>query len=185
MVMARLAQAMPAAPAPLTTILTFSIFLPTISSALSMAGAGDDRRAVLVIVEDRDVHDLLQLFLDVEALGPLDVLEVDAAEGRLENLDGADDLVGILGVQLDVEDVDVGKALEEDPFAFHHRFAGERADVAQAENGGAVGDDGDQVPLGGVLIGEGRDPSRFPGKARRLPDCRPATSRGWWHMAWW
>ena len=44
----------------------------------------DDRRAVLVVVEDRDLHALAQLALDVEALGRLDVLEVDAAERRLQ-----------------------------------------------------------------------------------------------------
>ena len=48
--------------------------------ALSSAGAGDDRRAVLVVVEDRDLHPLAQRLLDVEALGSGDVLEVDAAE---------------------------------------------------------------------------------------------------------
>ena len=42
----------------------------------------DDRRAVLVVMEDRDVHELAQALLDDEALRRLDVLEVDAAEGR-------------------------------------------------------------------------------------------------------
>ena len=37
--------------------------------------------------------------------------------------------------------------------AFHHRLAGERADVAESEDGGAVGDDGDEVALRGVLVG--------------------------------
>ena len=82
----------------------------------------------------------LQPLLDLEALRRLDVLEVDAAEGRLEQLDGADELLGIVGGDLDVEDVDVGEALEEDALALHHRLAGERPDVAQAEHRGAVGD---------------------------------------------
>ena len=45
--------------------------------------ADDDGGAVLVVVEDRDLHALAQLRLDVEALRRLDVFEVDAAEGRL------------------------------------------------------------------------------------------------------
>jgi hypothetical protein len=57
--------------------------------------ADDDRRAVLVVVEDRDPHPLAQLPLDVEAFGRLDVLEIDAAEGRLERGDGVDQLVRI------------------------------------------------------------------------------------------
>jgi hypothetical protein len=50
--------------------------------ALIRPARGDDRRAVLVVMEDRDVHQLAQALLDDEALRRLDVLEVDAAEGR-------------------------------------------------------------------------------------------------------
>ena len=57
---------------------------------------------------------LRSVFFDVEALRRLDVFQVDAAEGGLEDLAGADDFVRILGVELDVEDVDIGEALEED-----------------------------------------------------------------------
>ena len=115
--------------------------------------AGDDGGAVLVVVEDRDVHGLLQFLLDVETLGRLDVLQVDAAEGRLEQLAGLDDLVRIFRVELDVEDVDVGKAFEEDPLAFHDRLPGQGARFAQPEDRGAVGDHRHQIALGGVLVG--------------------------------
>ena len=37
--------------------------------------------------------------------------------------------------------------------AFHDRLAGERADVAESEHGGAVGDDGDEVAARRVLVG--------------------------------
>jgi hypothetical protein len=65
-------------------------------------------------------------------------------------------------VDLDVEHVDAGELLEQDRLAFHHRLAGERADVAEAEHGGAVGDHGDQVAARGVA----RRPS--PGRRDRL-----------------
>ena len=45
-------------------------------------GQHDDRGAVLVVVEDRDVERLLQPPLDLEAARRGDVLEVDAAERR-------------------------------------------------------------------------------------------------------
>ena len=38
-------------------------------------------------------------------------------------------------------------------FAFHDGLAGECADVAETEHGGAVGDDGHEVALVGVAIG--------------------------------
>ena len=88
----------------------------------------------------------------IEALRRLDVFEVDAAEGGLQHLAGADDLVRGRGVQFEIEHVDVGEALEQDALAFHDRLAGEGADIAQSEDRGAVGDDGDQVALGGVFV---------------------------------
>ena len=54
-------------------------------------------------------------------------------------------LSGSLLVDLDVEHVDAGEFLEQHALAFHHRLAGKRADVAQAEHRRAVGDDADQV----------------------------------------
>jgi len=85
-------------------------------------GAGDDRRPVLVVVEDGDLHDLLEALFDFKTGGRGDVFEVDPAEGRLERLDHPDYVVGIGGVDFDVEDVDVGEALEEDAFPLHHRL---------------------------------------------------------------
>ena len=107
---------------------------------------------MLVVVEDRDVAALLERLLDFEALRSADVLEVDPAEGGRQQLAETDDLLGVLGVDLDVEDVDVGKTLEEHPLALHHRLAGHRADVAETEDRGAVGDHRHEVALVGVLV---------------------------------
>ena len=115
-------------------------------------GAGDDRGAMLVVVKNGNAKCLAERLLDVEALGRLDVLEIDAANGGLEELAEPDDVVGVLGADLEVEDVDVGKLLEEVRLAFHDRLAGQRTDVAEAEHGGSVRHDGDEVALGRVLI---------------------------------
>jgi len=114
---------------------------------------GDDSGAVLVIVKHRYLHGLLQNFFDVEAFGCFDVFEVDAAEGGLEQLAGFDDFVGVVSVELDVEDVDVGEAFEKYTLPFHNGLTGERADVAEAEDGCAVADDGDKISFGGIAIG--------------------------------
>src|SRR3990172_9456372 len=84
------------------------------------------------------------------------VLQVDAAEGGFEELAGADHLFRVFGLELDVEDVDVGEALEEHTLAFHHRLAGPGADIAEAEHGGAVRHHRHQVPLGRVLVEQAR-----------------------------
>ena len=63
---------------------------------VEQGGEHDDRGAVLVVVEDRDVEAGLQALLDLEAAGRADVLEVDAAERGGDRLDGRDDLVRVL-----------------------------------------------------------------------------------------
>ena len=146
--------------------------------------ADDDRGAVLVVVEDRDLHALAQLLLDVEALRRLDVLEIDAAEGRLQRGDDLDQLVRVELVELDVEDVDAGELLEQDGLAFHHRLGGERADGAQAQHGRAVGDHADQVGARGQLGGRRRiahDLVAGGGDAGRIGERR---GRAGWPAAW-
>ncbi len=126
---------------------------------------------MLVVVEDGDVHLLAQATLDLEALGRLDVFQVDAAEGRLETPHAFDELVDRLGVNLDVEAVDVGELLEEDRLALHDGLRREGTDVTEAEDGRAVRDDRDEVALRGELVdGVGvlrDDPARF-GDAGRV-----------------
>ena len=80
-------QAIAAAPAPFTTTLTSRELAAGEVAGVDQAGGGDDRGAVLVVVEDRDVHPLAQRLLDDEAVWRGDILEVDPAEARLEQLD--------------------------------------------------------------------------------------------------
>ena len=114
----------------------------------------------------------LRLLLDDEALGRLDVLEIDAAEGGAEVAHAVDEFVDVLGIDLEVDGVDIGEALEQDRLAFHHRLGGQRAEIAEAEDGRAVGDDGDEVALGGVVVGRGgilaRSRRHGHGDARRI-----------------
>ena len=123
-------------------------------------GGDDDRRAVLIVVEHRNAHAGLRLLLDLEALRPLDVLEIDAAESRLQRDDDVDEPVDVGLGDLDVEHVDAGEFLEQNRLALHHRLAGERADRAEAQHRRAVGQHGDEVlprsEIGG-LVGVGGD----------------------------
>ena len=111
---------------------------------------------MLIVMHDRDLHPLLQRLLDDEAFGRLDVFKVDAAEARFHQRDRCDDRVGVLGCKLDIDRVDIGEALEQHCLAFHHRLGGKRAEIAHAEDRGAVRDHRDQIALGGVIISGGR-----------------------------
>ena len=117
------------------------------------AGGGDDRGAVLIVVEDGNVHQFAKALLDDETLRRLDVLQIDAAERGAEIAHGVDEGVGILGVDLKVDGVEIGEAFEQRALAFHDRLGGERAKIAKAKNRGAVGDDGDHVRARGVVVG--------------------------------
>ncbi len=108
---------------------------------------------MLVVVEHRDAHAGAQFGLDGEAFGGLDVLQVDRAEGRLQGGHDVAEACRVGRVDLDVEHVDAGELLEQDGLALHHRLAGQGADVAQAQHGGAVGDHADEVAAGGVVVG--------------------------------
>ena len=104
-------------------------------------------------MEDRDVHQLAQPALDDEAVRRLDVLEIDTAEGRAEIAHSVDEGVDVLRVDFEVDGIDVGEALEEHRLAFHHRLGGERPEIAEAEDGGTVGDHGDEVAASRVVEG--------------------------------
>ena len=145
---------MPAAPAPLQTSLVFSIVAAGQLERVDQAGGGDDGGAVLIVMKHRDVEQLAQLLLDDEAFRRLDVLEIDAAPALAEKFHAIDELVRIFGRYFKIDGIDVGEALEQHRLAFHHRLGRQRAAIAETENGGAVGDDGDEVALGGIVVGE-------------------------------
>ena len=116
-------------------------------------GRGDhDGRAVLVIVEHGDVQFLFQRFFDLKALGALDVLQIDAAEGGRNGLAGCDHFFGAVGVDADGEGIHPAELLEQHGLALHDRQTGFRADIAQTQHGSAVGNDGHHVALESVLI---------------------------------
>ena len=111
---------------------------------------------MLVVVEHRDVELVDQTALDLEAARRGDVLEVDAAEAGGEALDGLDDLVNVLRVKAQRDGVHAAEGLEQRALALHDGHGRGRADVAQAEHGRAVGDDGHGVGFHGVLVRIGR-----------------------------
>ncbi len=112
------------------------------------SGEGDDGGAPLVVVEDGDVEHGVQTVLDLKAGGRGDVLEIDAAVHRREGGDDVDDplRIGAAGIgaasaaagERHGPGIDIAKRLEQDSLALHHRNTGQRAQIAQAEDGGPV-----------------------------------------------
>ena len=103
------------------------------------------RGAMLIVVEHRNFHALMQVFLYVETIRCLDVFEVNAAKCRLQAFDGFRQLVRIFFIDLDIEHIDPGKALEQNGLAFHHRLGSQRADITEPEHRSTIGDHAYQV----------------------------------------
>ena len=116
----------------------------------------DDRRAVLIVVENRNIHPLAQLLLNVETLRRFNIFEVDTAEGRLEGGDDVNEFIRVQLIDFDIKHIDAGEFLKQDAFALHHRLAGQRADVAESQHRGAIGDHRHQVAAGGIFVGRQR-----------------------------
>ena len=147
---------------------------------VDQAGGRDDGGAVLVVMEYRDVHQFAQALLDDETLRRLDVLQIDAAPAGAQQLHAVDDLVGVLGGHFQIDGVDVGEALEQHRLAFHHGLGRQRATVAEPQDGGTVGDDGDEIALHRIVVGAAwilRDGQHRDGHARRIGERQVALGR--------
>src|SRR3546814_6056280 len=148
-------QAMAAAPAPLTTTLTFLSLRPVRWQALMMPAA------VMIAVR---CWSSWKTGMFIRSRSSCSMMKQDGAAissrlmppKLLHQRDGVDEAVGILGGELDIDRIDVGEAFEQHRLAFHHRLGGERAEVAEAEAGRPVGDNGDEIALGRIVIGGGR-----------------------------
>ena len=86
---------------------------------------------MLVIVENWDIHDLLELVLDVEAVGALDILEIDATKGGTKCLYNIDELVWIGRVYTQIDAIHLGEFLEKYGLSLHDGLTCECSDVAK------------------------------------------------------
>ena len=105
----------------------------------------DDRRAMLIVMKDRNIHPLAQFGFDLETLRRFNIFQVDATECRLHRRSHLNELLHLIGVQLNIEDIDPSEFLEQDRLAFHHGFRRQWADITQTQNRCPVGDDPDQI----------------------------------------
>ncbi len=124
------------------------IALPARSRA--QGRGGHHRRALEVLVHHGNPQRAAEAAEDVEAFRRADVLQVHAAEGGLEQPHRLDEAVRVARVEFQVEPVEVGQALEQHGRALEHRLRHERADIAEPRHGRPVGDDADEIGLGGV-----------------------------------
>ena len=149
-------------------------------AGIDQPGGGDDRGPVLIVMEDRDIQILAQTPLDLETFRRLDVFQIDPAECIAKAPHALDELLRVGIIDLDIDRVDVGEALEKDRFAFHHRLGRGRAQIAQPQDRRAVGDDGNHIALGCIIVGRFRvfrDRTHRSGNAWRIGERQIALGR--------
>ena len=108
------------------------MFLPDNLQGIRQTCRRNDRRAMLVIMKDRNIQHLFEFFFNIEALRRLDILQVDTAKGRGDGCHDLDNFVRIMAVHFDVEHIHVGKFFEEHTLPLHNGLAGQRTPVTQA-----------------------------------------------------
>src|SRR5208283_1480280 len=106
---------------------------------------------MLIVMENGNFHRFSKTLFNVKTFRRFDIFEVDASEGRLEQLDCQDHFVRVFRIQLYVKNVNISKSFEQNGLALHDGLRGQRADVAQPKYGCAIGDDRDKVSLRGIF----------------------------------
>ena len=66
-------------------------------------------RAMLIVVEHRNLHPLAAQLFNDETIRCLDVLKVDTAQRRLQRGNDVHELVGIRLSEFDIENIDISK----------------------------------------------------------------------------
>ena len=107
---------------------------------------------MLVVVHHGDVEFFFQARFDFETFRRLDIFQIDSSEGGRDGFHRLDKLLRIFFINFDVEHVDAGKNFKQQAFAFHDRLSGKRANVAEAQDCGAVGNYGHQIAFRRIFI---------------------------------
>ena len=124
-------MAMAAAPAPEVTILHILFLFADYLQGIRQTRQRNNSRAVLVIVENRNVTLFFQLALNFKATGCRNIFKVDAAERarnecRRRSTNSSTSFVFTQSGKC----VYIAKCLEQHTFTLHNRHTGLRANVA-------------------------------------------------------
>ena len=112
----------------------------------------DDGGAMLVVMEHRNLQFPFQFSLDFKTFRTADILQVDASESGGNRLDRSHHFLFGRSVQTDGERIHTAELFEEDALSLHDRQARLRADIAQAQYGGAVGNHRHRAAFEGVGV---------------------------------
>ena len=99
---------------------------------------GDDGGTVLVIMKNWNVHQFPKLLFDDETFGGFDVFKIDAAKAGPKQSDSIDKFIRVAGIEFQINAVNIGKFLEQDSLALHHRLGRGGTDITKPQNSGTI-----------------------------------------------
>ena len=137
---------------------------------------------MLVIMKDGNVHPLFQGLFNDKAIGCGDIFEVNAAKSGLEQLDRVNETLRVFSLYFNIDRIDISEAFEKDRLAFHDGFGSKCAQIAHAQNSGAVRYYGHKIALCGVVVsscGIIVDRLHWHRDARRVSKRKITLSRHW------
>ncbi len=121
------------APEPIKAMLDVAHLLTDHFQGIDQRCQSDRRRALLVIVPDRDLGFFAQSIQDTEAFRLGDILQVHPAQAGLQHQHRVDDHIRVLGIQHDRDAIYSAQVFIQQRLALHHRQTGFGTDVAQPQ----------------------------------------------------
>ena len=120
-------------------------FLINDTQAIINSSGSNNSRAMLVVVEYRNLHALAEFFLNHKAFGCLDIFKVNTTKGGFQRGDNVYQLIDISLVHFNIKHINIGKLFKQDSLAFHYRFRGQWANIAQPQYRSTIGNDRNQI----------------------------------------
>jgi len=115
-------------------------------------GQGNYSGAVLIIMKDWYIQDLLKPPFYLKAARCTYILQVDSTKDILYSGNCFHDDRRIFGVDNYGKGIYASKVLEQNGLSFHNRDGSQGTYISQAQDGGSVRYHGHDIALGGVLI---------------------------------
>ena len=109
---------------------------------------------MLIVMENRNIHDFFEPLLNYETFRGLDVFKVDATESWSEKADTVDEFIDVACINFDVNGVNIGKGFEKDTLAFHHRLGAHGPEITEAQYRCAIGNHRNHIAFVGVVVGD-------------------------------
>ena len=90
----------------------------------------DNSGAMLVIMEDRDIHFLAQALFNNKTFRRANIFQINAAKRRTKQTNRIHKFIYFFGIKFQINPVNIGEFLKQNRFTFHNWLRGYSPDIA-------------------------------------------------------